>query len=77
MASTSPVVSQSLEKELHRRYNNREIKIKRVLQIRIAKKTNPTNPSRAVTWEEKGKCDTPGSHRCFFFYGPFFTLERY
>lgn len=55
MASTSPVVSQSLEKELHRRYSNREIKTKRVLQIWIAKKTNPTNPGRTVTWEEKGE----------------------
>lgn len=55
MASTSPVVSQSLEKELHRRYSNREIKTKRVLQIWIAKKTNPMNPGRAVTWEEKGE----------------------
>lgn len=55
MASTSPVVSQSLEKELHRRYSNREIKTKKVLQIWIAKKTNPTNPGRAVTWEEKGE----------------------
>lgn len=55
MASTSPVVSQSLKKELHRRYSNREIKTKRVLQIWIAKKTNPMNPGRAVTWEEKGE----------------------
>lgn len=55
MASTSPVVSQSLEKELHRRYSNREIKTKIVLQIRRAKKTNPANPGRAETWEEEGE----------------------